>query len=195
MPKYSTPKETSEYLGVSLHTLRRWEKQGKIQTIRTPSGQRRYDIASYTGLSNQRTERSIIAYARVSSRGQQADLDKQIAVLLELYPRALVISDIASGLNFKRPGLRILFQQVRKGNVKSVVVAHKDRLARFGFDLIQWLLEQDGVRIMVLNQDNLSPERELVEDIIAIVHVFSYRLYGLKKYKSAIKEDPNLPKS
>jgi predicted site-specific integrase-resolvase len=85
-------------------------------------------------------------------------------------------------------------ERVRKGDVGFIVVAHKDRLARFGFDLISWLCEQDGTKIVVLNQDGLSPERELVEDILAIVHVFSCRLYGLRKYKSAIKEDPDLSK-
>ncbi|MDC0839035.1 IS607 family transposase, partial [Limnoraphis robusta] len=70
-----------------------------------------------------------------------------------------------------------------------------DRLARFGFDLISWLCEQDGTKIVVLNQDGLSPERELVEDILAIVHIFSCRLDGLRKYKSAIKKDPDLSQS
>jgi predicted site-specific integrase-resolvase len=194
MPKYTNPKETSEYFGVSLHTLRRWQKSGKIQAIRTPSGQRRYDIASYAGLSQEGTKRAIVAYARVSSRGQKADLDRQIAKLLELYPNAELITDIASGLNFNRAGLRAVLERVRTGDVGIIVVAHKDRLARFGFDLMQWLCELDGAKIVVLNQDGLSPERELVEDILAIVHVFSCRLYGLRKYNSAIKEDPDRPK-
>ena len=195
MPKYTPPSETAQYFGVCLHTLRRWERDGKIQAIRTPSGQRRYDIASYKGISNDRTQRAIIAYARVSSRGQKADLDRQAAKLLELYPNAELITDIASGLNFKRTGLRAILGRVRQGNVEFIVVAHKDRLARFGFDLISWLCEQDRTKIVVLNQDGLSPERELVEDILAIVHVFSCRLYGLRKYKSAIKKDPDLSKS
>ena len=195
MPKYTSPSETAQYFGVCLHTLRRWERDGKIQAIRTPSGQRRYDIASYKGISNDRTQRAIIAYARVSSRGQKADLDLQAAKLLELYPNAELITDIASGLNFKRTGLRAILERVRQGNVEFIVVAHKDRLARFGFDLISWLCEQDGTKIVVLNQDGLSPERELVEDILAIVHDFSCRLYGLRKYKSAIKKDPDLSKS
>jgi predicted site-specific integrase-resolvase len=102
MPKYTSPSETTQHFGVCSHTLRRWEKDGKIQAIRTPSGQRRYDIASYTGISNERTQRAIIAYARVSSRAQKADLDRQAAKLLELYPNAELITDIASGLYFKR---------------------------------------------------------------------------------------------
>ncbi|QDL06735.1 IS607 family transposase [Brasilonema octagenarum UFV-E1] len=192
---FKTPKETSSHFGVCLHTLRRWEKTGIIKAIRTPSGQRRYDITSYTGISANRGNGATITYARVSSRGQKADLDRQVAVLKNLYPDSELITDIASGLNFKRPGLKTLLGRVREGNVGLVVVAHKDRLARFGFDLIQWLLQQDNTRLVVLNQDNLSPEREMVEDILAIVHVFSCRLYGLRKYKTTIKEDKDLPRA
>ncbi|EDZ92785.1 MULTISPECIES: IS607 family transposase [Limnospira] len=195
MPKYTSPSETAQYFGVCLHTLRRWEKNGKIQALRTPSGQRRYDIASYTVSSNERTQRAIIAYARVSSRGQKADLARQVAKLLEVYPNAELVTDIASGLNFQRKGLRAIWERVRQGDVGFIVVAHKDRLARFGFDLISWLCEQDGTKIVVLKQDGLSPERELVEDILAIVHIFSCRLDGLRKYKSAIKKDPDLSQS
>ncbi|MCC3645069.1 MAG: IS607 family transposase, partial [Microcoleus sp. PH2017_33_LGB_O_A] len=121
------------------------------------------------------------------------DLDRQIAKLLELYPSAELITDIASGLNFKRKGLQSILEAVRTGNVSSIIVAHKDRLARFGFELIEWLCQLDGTKIVVLNQNNLSPEQEMVEDILAIVHVFSSRLYGLRKYKTKIKEDPDLP--
>ncbi|MBW4501523.1 MAG: IS607 family transposase [Scytonema hyalinum WJT4-NPBG1] len=187
---------------VSTHT-RRWEKSGIIKAIRTPSGQRRYDITSYQGLQTTRRKRATITYARVSSRGTYADLDRQVSVLKSLYPDSELITDIASGLNFKRAGLRTLLGRLRTGDIGLVVVAHKDRLARFGFDLIQWLCEQDGAELLVLNQNNLSPERELVEDILAIVHVFSCRLYGLRsrsvaegdKYKTAIKEDKDLPRT
>lgn len=150
-------------------------------------------INSYAGLSktNQRT----ILYARVDRLHQKADLDRQIAKLLELYPSAELITDIASGLNFKRKGLQSILEAVRTGNVSSIIIAHKDRLARFGFELIEWLCQLDGTKIVVLNQDNLSPEREMVEDILAIVHVFSCRLYGLRKYKTKIKEDPDLPRT
>lgn len=109
---------------VYLHTLRRWAKDGKIQAIKTPSGQRRYDIASYTGISEERTKRTIIAYARVSSRGQKEKLNRQAAKLLELYPNASLITDITSGLNFKRKGLRAVLERVRKGDVGFIVVAH-----------------------------------------------------------------------
>ena len=193
MDNYSTPRQAAEHFGVCLHTLRRWEKDGIITAIRTPSGQRRYLINSYAGrnTTNQRT----ILYARVSSRSQKADLDRQIAKLLELYPSAELITDIASGLNFKRKGLQSILEAVRTGHVGSIIVAHKDRLARFGFELIEWLCQLDGTKIVVLNQDNLSPEPEMVEDILAIVHVFSCRLYGLRKYKTKIQEDPDLSRT
>jgi putative resolvase len=193
LDNYSTPRQAAEHFGVCLHTLRRWEKDGIITAIRTPSGQRRYLINSYAGRNT--TNQKTILYARVSSRNQKADLDRQIAKLLELYPSAELITDIASGLNFKRKGLRSILEAVRTGNVSSIIVAHKDRLARFGFELIEWLCQLDGTKIVVLNQDNLSPEREMVEDILAIVHVFSCRLYGFRKYKTKIKEDPDLPRA
>jgi putative resolvase len=191
---HKKPREAAQHFGVCLHTLRRWEKSGIIKAIRTPNGQRRYDITSYQGIQNTGRERAIITYARVSSRGQKADLDRQVSVLKSLYPSSELITDIGSGLNFKRQGLRTLLERVRRGDVEFIVVAHKDRLARFGFDLIKWLCECDNTEIVVLNQDNLSPEREMVEDILAIVHVFSCRLYGLRKYKTAIKEDTDLPR-
>jgi putative resolvase len=193
LDNYSTPRQAAEHFGVCLHTLRRWEKDGIINAIRTPAGQRRYLINSYAGRST--TNLRTILYARVSSRGQKADLDRQIAKLLFLYPSAELVTDIASGLNFKRKGLRSILETVRTGNVGSIIVAHKDRLARFGFELIEWLCQLDGTKIVVLNQDNLSPEREMVEDILAIVHVFSCRLYGLRKYKTKIQEDSDLPRA
>lgn len=193
MDTYSTPRQAAEHFGVCLHTLRRWEKDGIIKTIRTPAGQRRYLINSYAGQN--KTNLRTILYARVSSRGQKADLDRQIAKLLELYPSGELVTDIASGLNFKRQGLRSVLEAVRTGNVGSIIVAHKDRLARFGFELIEGLGQLDGAKIVVLHQDNLSPEREMVEDILAIIHVFSSRLYGLRKYKTKIKEDSDLPRA
>jgi predicted site-specific integrase-resolvase len=113
-------------------------------------------INSYAGRNT--TNLRTILYARVSSRSQRADLDRQIAKLLELYPAAELITDIASGLNFKRKGLRAILEAVRTGNVGAIIVAHKDRLARCGFELIEWLCQLDGTKIVVLNQDNLSPE-------------------------------------
>jgi predicted site-specific integrase-resolvase len=101
-------------------------------------------------------------------------------------------SPIAPLLNFKRKGLLALLERVLSGNVGMVVVANKDRLCRFGFDLIAWLSKRSNCEILVLNNNVLGPEREMLEDVLAIIHVFSCKLYGLRKYKKRIKEDPDL---
>lgn len=190
--KYVTPKEAAEQLGVHFRTLVRWEKEGKIQAIKTPSGQRRYDVQSYTAIA--RSIRATVIYARVSSHAQQSDLNRQIAAISNLYPDAEIVSEIGGGLNYRRKKLLALLERVMQGTVGRIIIAHKDRLARFGFEMYRWLCEQHGCEIVVLNETNLSPEAEMVEDVLAILHCFSSRLYGLRKYKSQVKEDPTLPR-
>ncbi len=150
-------------------------------------------MQSYT--AGTESVRTTVVYARVSSRAQQSALNRQVAALVALYPDAEVISEIGGGLNFKRKRLNALLERVMQGTVRRIIVAHKDRLARFGFDHFQWLCSYYGCEIVVLNETNLSPERELVEDILAILHCFSSRLYGLRKYKSQVSQDPDLSKS
>jgi predicted site-specific integrase-resolvase len=191
MPNYVPPRVAANKLGVSTKTLERWYAAGKIKAIETPGGQKRYDCDSIAvGVSS---ERGTVVYARVSSRSQKPDLDSQIEFLKSKYPEAELITDIGSGLNFKRKGLQTLLERVLSDDVGLLVVAHKDRLCRFGFDLVAWICNRQNCEILVLNQAHLSPEREMVEDIFAIIHVFSCRLYGLRKYKKAVREDPELP--
>lgn len=190
MTKYVTPREACKILQVSEKTLRNWDLTGKIDTIRTPSNQRRYDIDSVLGSS---INRVTAIYARVSSYKQREDLDRQVNYLQSLYPAAVVFKDIGGGLNFKRKALLSLLGRVMSGDIQTVVVGHQDRLARFGGDLIKWICDQNDCQLLVLGKSELSPEREMVEDVLAIIHVFSCRLYGLRKYKSAVKEDPSLP--
>lgn len=176
-----------------VRTLAIWEQKGKIQALKTPSGQRRYDIESYAASPG--SILCTVIYARVSSRAQQPDLNRQVAALVSLYPDAEVISEVGGGLNFKRKKLQALLERVMQRTIRRIVVAHKDRFARFGFDHYIWLCELHGCEIVVLNETALSPERELTEDILAILHCFSSRLYGLRKYKSQVSQDPDLPKS
>ena len=191
MARYVTPREACKLLSVSEKTLRNWDGAGKISTIRTPSNQRRYDIDS---VFNDGIDRRLTAlYCRVSSALQKEDLSRQINYLQEKYPQGQIFKDIGGGLNFKRKGLLTLLGQVMSGDIREIVVCHQERLARFGADLIRWLCEQNDCQLVVLSRSDLSPEREMVEDILAIIHVFSSRLYGLRKYKSTIKEDPSLP--
>jgi predicted site-specific integrase-resolvase len=135
-----------------------------------------------------------ILYARVSSRAQKPDLDRQVEYLVSRYPDGEVVSEIGGGLNFKRKKMLAVLGRVMSGDVKRLVVAHKDRLARFGFDLFRWLCEQNGCELVVEDESSLSPSEEMVEDILAILHCFSSRLYGLRKYKTQMSEDPDLPK-
>ena len=189
--QYVKPKEAAAILGVHVRTLSRWEAEGKIKAIKTPSGQRRYDLNSFTE-EQQPSARATVIYARVSSRAQQPDLNRQIAAVSNLYPRAEIISEIGGGLNFKRKNLTSLLERVMRGDIERIIIAHKDRLARFGFDFYQWFCNQYDCTILVLNESNLSPEAEMVEDILAILHCFSSRLYGLRKYKTKMQEDPDL---
>ncbi len=192
--KYVSPREAADYFDVSLHTLRRWEQRGWIQAMRTPSGrERRYDLDSYVK-AQPKIPTAIVLYARVSSHAQRPDLDRQVARLVELYSTAEVVAEVGGGLNFKRKKFIALLERVLRRDVGTIVVAHKDRLCRFGFDLVKWLCEQHGCKILVLNEATLSPAEELVEDVLAIVHCFSSRLYGLRKYKSQMQEDKDLPK-
>ncbi len=185
---YVSPREAQKILGVSIQTLRNWDKEGKIDSIRTPSGHRRYNIDSFLSARG----RATIIYARVSSYKQKEDLHRQADYLQSLYPNAEVVTEIGSGLNYKRKKFRAILERVMSGDVETLVVGHKDRLARFGFDFFGWLCELNNCQLVVCNNSNLSPEREMVEDILAIVHVFSCRLYGLRKYKKQIKEDSGL---
>jgi len=187
-PEYVTPAQAAKTLGVSTQTLRNWDKTGKIKVIRTPTGLRRYDLSSIVG----NVQGITVVYARVSSYKQREDLDRQADYLQSLYPEAEIIKEIGSGLNYRRQKLKTLLERILSGDVQRLVVAHKDRLARFGFELFRFLCEFNDCELVVCDNASLSPEREMVEDILAIVHVFSCRLYGLRKYKKQIKEDTSI---
>ena len=192
MPNYVPARVATAKLGVSLRTLLRWEEAGKIKTVKTPNGQRRYDIDSVI-LAGAADSRATILYARVSGNRQKLDLERQASFLLSQFPEGQLVTEIGSGLNYRRKKFLAILERVLSGDVRLLVVGHKDRLSRFGFDFFQWLCGKFNCKIVVLNQTNLSPEREMVEDILAIVHVFSCRLYGLRKYKQVIRNDDDLP--
>ncbi|WP_407650734.1 IS607 family transposase [Aerosakkonema funiforme] len=158
----------------------------------TSGGQRRYDVSSFTAKSA--GTRATILYACVSSPKQREDLQRQCEYLKSQYPGAELIAEVGGGLNYKRKKMLALLERVMSGNVQCIVVAYKDRLFRFGFDLFAWICAKHSCEIVVLNKVKLSPERELVEDILAILHSFSARLYGFRKYKSEISQDSTLPR-
>ncbi len=187
---YVKLREAVARTGLHPHTLRKYADSGLIPAIRTPAGQRLFDIDRFVG---DQQPAHVIGYARVSSRKQQDDLERQVAYLKAKEPHAEVISDIASGLNFKRKGLKTLLERSLQGDKLTVVVAHRDRLARFGFDLIEWLIERNGGQVVVLSKAaHTSPTDELLQDLLAILSVFAARMPGLRKYRDEIKEDPTL---
>ena len=110
----------------------------------------------------------------------------------QLYPDAQIVTDIAGGLNWNRKGLVSILERLHRADKLTLVVAHRDRLARFGFELIQWLVEQNGGRLLVLNQPDASPESELNEDLLSILRTFSCRMHGLRRYRAAIAQDKSL---
>ena len=177
--KYIPGKKASALLGIHQNTLRKYADRGIIPSFKTASGQRRYDVDAYL---NQQPDIQTVCYCRVSSNKQKDDLQRQILSMQEQFPHAAIIADAAGGLNWQRKGLVSILERLHQGDKLQIVVAHRDRLARFGFELIQWLVERNGGAVLVLNQQDASPESELTEDILAILHTFSCRLHGLRRY-------------
>ena len=170
-------------------TLRNYAQQGKITFYRNSAGQRLYDVETYL---HGKSAPQLVCYCRVSSAKQRGDLNRQVAQMRQLYPDAEVVTDIAGGLNWQRKGLLSILERLHRGDKLDVVVAHRDRLARFGFELIEWLVQQNGGRVVVLNQPDASPQSELTEDLLAILHTFSCRMHGLRRYRAAIAQDTDL---
>ena len=180
--------QIKELFGIHRNTLLKWEKEGLLQPVKTPGGRRRYrrsDIEGLLGICEEKTERAdVILYARVSAKKQEEYLKNQME-RLESFAREKgwnyeVISEIASGVNEKRRGLKKLLNKVRRGEVKKVVIEYPDRLARFGYEYLKFFLESFGVELVIVNgKDNEEDRhRELAEDLIAIVTSFAARVYG-----------------
>jgi excisionase family DNA binding protein len=188
------PGELAKKLNVSRETIRLWAEEGKIKITKTDGGHRRYIYDE----EEKKCDRQKIIYARVSSAKQEGDLKRQIDFLQKKYPKYKVISDIGSGLNYNRKGFSRLLEGIFTGTVEEIVVAYKDRLCRFGFEIIEQLCKHFSTTITVVDDsDPKSEELELAEDIISIITVFSARFHGRRKYgnrKLRDKKVSNLPK-
>jgi predicted site-specific integrase-resolvase len=179
-------------LGVNPVTLRRWEKSGKIKAERTQKGHRRYDLAKIRDLAPKNTsdsEKRTIGYARVSSFDQKADLARQAALLESFCANHgwtyEIVQDLGSGLNYSKKGLKKLIKEICFGTVGRLVVTHKDRLLRFGSELIFSLCEQFGTEVVIMNaSEETNFEDDLVQDVLEIITVFSARLYGARSRKN-----------
>lgn len=183
--------EAAKFLGVSPGTLRRWEKEGKIEPNRTAGGTRRYSLVmlkphqAHQSPAPKRT----LAYARVSSHDQKEDLERQ-KQMLELYCAAQgwqfeIVSDLGSGMNYQKKGLKKLLSLILEGAINRLVLTHKDRLLRFGAELVFALCEEMEVEVVIINRgDEPSFEEELAQDVLEIITVFSARLYGARSRKN-----------
>lgn len=184
--------KASKFYGVSISTLRRWVDGDKLQSRRTPTGQRQVYIDPFFGAP----PRKAIVYVRVSSHKQKDDLERQKNFLSSKYPNHEVVSDIGSGINFKRPGFVSLLESIQEGAIGEIVVASKDRLCRFGFEIIEWLCQYHNTKLVVLEHRDFSPEEELSAELLDIVQVFCCRRNGHRRYsnkisKDEVKADPN----
>ena len=199
------PHEFAEQIGVSVETLRRWDRTGKLKAKRTPSNHRYYtedDLLQAKGLKPISRERLVKVYCRVSSAKQKNELANQKVAMEQFclargYAVNEWIEEIGGGLNFKRKKFLSLIEDALSGKIELIVIAHKDRLCRFAFDLIEQLLNKRGCQIVVANTESMSPRAELVEDLMAVVHCFSCRLYGSSSYRKekekAIRDILNIP--
>lgn len=183
-------------------TIRRWEAEGKIASKRLPSGHRYFDDSDLRAVMGVKVEhRNTVVYCRVSSKGQKQDLERQLESMQiwALSSGTIVdewITEIGGGLNFKRPKFLAIVDRICRGEIRQLIVAHKDRLVRFGFELIRHICDEHDCELIVVNQIRLSPEKEMVEDMLAIVHTFSCRLYGMRKYEKKLKEEyPDINKT
>jgi predicted site-specific integrase-resolvase len=178
-------------LGVSRDTLRRWEAAGKIEVERTPSGHRRYDLVQLRGVvpSRAASDRITVAYARVPSSNHKKELKRQINILesfcVENGWKFELIQDIGSGMNYRKSGLRRLIQRLCQGDVGRLVLSHRDRLLRFGVELIFSLCEHFGTEVVIINASSLAEfEDEIASDVMEIITIFSARLYGSRNQKN-----------
>lgn len=185
--------EAAKELGVSTKTLRRWTDTGKIKFERSPTGQRRFYLSDLKRNTPrdllQSDARLTVNYARVSSSDQKEDLKRQVTVL-EMFSAAKgwqfeTIQDLGSGLNYKKKGLTKLLKRIMSGVVGRLVITHKDRLLRFGSELVLAMCEEFECEVVIVNKshEELSFEQELVQDMIELIQVFSARLYGARSHK------------
>jgi putative resolvase len=192
---YTTGK-FGKIIGVTTRTLQRWDDDGKLIAHRTASGRRFYtetQYREYMNLDSDKKPQKTICYTRVSSGTQKKDLQNQIAAL-ETFVVAQGksvdewLTDIGSGIDYKRKAFVQLMKDVEGGTVSEIIIAHKDRLVRFGYEWFESFCESHNCKLTVVNLQSLSPEEEVTQDLLTIIHCFSSRLYGLRRYKKEIKK-------
>ena len=190
--------EFSEKVGVSINTLQRWDRTNVLKSRRTPTNQRYYtdeDLNKVLNLESEtESKRKNVGYCRVSTQGQKQNLENQkefVSVYSLSHGIILdeIYTDIDSGLNYKRENWNRLLKQVEANEIDKIYVTYKDRFVRFGYEWFEEFCASHGTEIIILNQEQTSPEEELTEDLLSILHLFSERSYGLRKYKTEINKE------
>lgn len=203
--EYVNTAKAKQILGIHHRTLLSWDAKGKIDTIRTAGNNRLYNVKKYLAEAKNKQEKKKqekksdnvvikeekkenklnICYVRVSSKSQADDLERQKAFMTSKFPNHTVIEDIGSGLNLAKRGIKKIIKLAIEGKVNELVIAHKDRLTRFGFELIEDILETySKAKIIIIEQsEHLDPEMELSQDIMSLMNVYVARMNGLRKYK------------
>jgi predicted site-specific integrase-resolvase len=185
--------KAAQTLGVAISTLRRWEREEKIVASRTAGGHRRYDLAQLRGIAATRpiqpAKRMTLGYARVSSHDQKNDLVRQAQLLADYCTvngwQHEVVQDLGSGLNYDKRGLKKVIKRICSGEIGRLVLTHKDRLLRFGAEIVFSLCEHFGTEVVIINRaDETSYEEDLTRDVLEIITVFSARLYGARSHKN-----------
>ena len=188
--RYFTINKFSQIVGVTPQTLRNWDKSGKLQPHHTSeSGYRYYSEEQLSQiLRSKPKQRTVIGYCRVSSSKQKDDLERQIenvkTYLLAQGKPFEIISDVGSGINCRRKGLLELLERINQNELEKVVVLYKDRLSRFGFELIEYVASLHGCEIEIIDNTQKTEQEELVEDLVQIITVFSCKLQGKRAHKA-----------
>ena len=198
--KYISGKKVKATIGISDQTLRRLADKNKINFIKSVTGKRFYDIDSIISVHNKKTTqkdkiRKKICYCRVSSKKQDNDLQRQIKSMQSKYPDHEVYTDIGSGINWKRKSFSKLLSESYNGIIEEIIIAHQDRLSRFAFGLLENIFKLHGTKLIVLNKSKYqSPEQELSEDLLSIIHIFNCKQMGRRRYKSIEGDNINTNK-
>jgi predicted site-specific integrase-resolvase len=191
-----TPAQFAKRINVSVKTIQKWDRLGILPAKRTITNRHYYtddDLAAALRLPRVQKDRRTVVYCRVSSQAQKPDLANQKSILEQYCQRQGIevdewMMEIGGGMNFKRKQFLNLVDAILEGSVEQVVLAHQDRLARFGYSLLVHLCQTHQCKLVVMNTEQLSPEQELVQDLITITHCFSRRLYGLRNYRKALEQ-------
>lgn len=190
MSTFVSRKEVLKRLGIHFNTLYTLVKKGEIEVLDLGSGYNKYNLDKYLSKKGINKEgKRKICYCRVSSQKQKEDLGRQIEEMKNNYPEHEIMSDIGSGLNFKRPNLNKIIEIAIKGELGELVISYKDRLARIGYELIEMIIEKYSKgKIIINNQtEEKTPEEEITKDIISIMNIYVAKINGLRKYKKKIK--------